>query len=171
MKESTIHLRALEPSDLDFLFALENDQRLWTISNTLVPFARYTLKEYIAHAKEDIFSAKQQRFVISDADKHALGLIDLFEFDPHHHRAGVGLVIVAKHRGKGLGKKALELIESYAFDRLQLHQLYAGVGEDNPVSLALFKAAGYVQCGLKKDWNYHNNRYHNEVVFQKIAHV
>ena len=63
MKESTIHLRALEPSDLDFLFTLENDQRLWTLSNTLVPFARYTLKEYIAHAKEDIFSAKQQRFV------------------------------------------------------------------------------------------------------------
>ena len=66
---------------------------------------------------------------------------------------------------------ALELIEVFAFQRLQLHQLYAGVGEDNPVSIALFKAAGYKECGLKKDWIYDNHNYHNEVVFQKIAHV
>ena len=171
MNHSAIHLRALEPSDLDFLFALENDQRLWTVSNTLVPFSKFTLKEYIAHTKEDIFTAKQQRFVISDAQNNALGLIDLYEFDPIHHRAGVGLVIAETFRGKGLGKKALALIETYAFERLQLHQLYAGVGEDNPASLALFKAAGYEQCGLRKDWNYYNNGYHNEVVFQKITHV
>lgn len=171
MNHSAIHLRALEPSDLDFLFALENDQRLWTVSNTLVPFSKFTLTEYIAHAKDDIFTAKQQRFVISDAQNNALGLIDLYEFDPIHHRAGVGLVIAETLRGNGLGKKALALIETYAFERLQLHQLYAGVGEDNPASLALFKAAGYEQCGLRKDWNYYNNGYHNEVVFQKIAHV
>ncbi len=171
MNHSAVHLRALEPSDLDFLFALENDQRLWTVSNTLVPFSKFTLTEYIAHAKDDIFTAKQQRFVISDAQNNALGLIDLYEFDPIHHRAGVGLVIAETLRGNGLGKKALALIETYAFERLQLHQLYAGVGEDNPASLALFKAAGYEQCGLKKDWNYYNNDYHNEVVFQKITHV
>ncbi len=171
MNHSAIHLRALEPSDLDFLFALENDQRLWTVSNTLVPFSEFTLKEYIAHAKDDIFTAKQQRFVISDAQNNALGLIDLYEFDPIHHRAGIGLVIAETLRGKGIGKEALSLIEEVAFQRFQLHQLYAGVGEDNPASLALFKAAGYKQCGLKKDWNYYNNDYHNEVVFQKIAHV
>ena len=171
MKLSEIHLRALEPSDLDFLFAQENDQALWILSNTLVPFAKYTLQEYISHAKEDIFTTKQQRFVISDKANTALGLIDLYDFDPIHHRAGVGLVIDQAHRAKGLGKQALLLLEEYAFDRLQLHQLYAGVGEENSASLALFTAAGYVQCGLKKEWNYYNHRYHNEVVFQKIAHV
>lgn len=171
MNPIEIHLRALEPTDLDFLFALENDQRLWSVSNTLVPFSKFTLKEYITHAKEDIFTAKQQRFVISNSQNTPLGLIDLYDFDPLHHRAGVGLVIEENHRGKGLGKKALELIEVFAFQRLQLHQLYAGVGEDNPVSLALFKAAGYIECGLKKDWIYDNNNYHNEVVFQKIVYV
>ena len=112
MNYSAIHLRALEPSDLDFLFALENDQRLWTVSNTLVPFSKFTLKEYIAHVKDDIFTAKQQRFVISDAQNSALGLIDLYEFDPVHHRAGVGLVIAETLRGNGLGKKALALIDA-----------------------------------------------------------
>jgi diamine N-acetyltransferase len=171
MNPTGIHLRALEPTDLDFLFSLENDQRLWTVSNTLAPFSKFTLKEYISHAKEDIFTAKQQRFVISDTMNTALGLIDLYDFDPLHHRAGVGLVIAESYRGKGLGKKALQLIEVFAFQRLQLHQLYAGVGENNTISLALFKAAGYIESGLKKDWIYDNHNYYNEVVFQKIVHV
>ena len=171
MNYSGIHLRALEPSDLDFLFALENDERLWAVSNTLIPFAKHTLQEYITQAKEDVFSAKQQRFVISDAQNTALGVIDLYDFDPTHHRAGVGLVINIAHRGNGLGRIALDLIEVYAFDRLQLHQLYAGVGENNSMSLSLFRAAGYLQCGVKKDWNYINHSYHDEVVFQKIKHV
>lgn len=171
MNHSGVHLRALEPSDLDFLFTLENDQALWTLSNTLVPFARYTLKQYILHAKQDIFTAKQQRFVISDKAYFPLGFIDLYDFDPLHHRAGVGLVIDQAYRGMGLGKQALQLIEDYAFNRLQLHQLYAGVGDKNSASLALFAAAGYEQCGFKKDWNYDKNGYQNEVVFQKIAHV
>ena len=100
VSKQSLHLRALEPSDLDFLYTLENDQDLWAVSNTLVPFSRYTLEQYIAHAKEDIYSAKQQRFVLTNADQHPLGCIDLYDFDPQHHRAGVGLVIQKNYRGK-----------------------------------------------------------------------
>lgn len=171
MTTSSIHLRALEPSDLDFLYSLENDQRLWAVSNTLVPFSNYTLKEYIQHAKEDIFTAKQVRFVISTPAQQPLGFVDIYDFDPLHHRAGVGVVIDEAYRAKGLGKQALLLVEAYAFNRLQLHQLYAGVSEENTASMALFRSVGYVQYGIKKDWNFYDNRYHNEVVFQKIVHV
>ena len=63
VNKHALQLRALEPSDLDFLYALENDRALWTVSNTLVPFSSYTLKDYIAHSNQDIFTAKHQRFV------------------------------------------------------------------------------------------------------------
>ena len=72
---------------------------------------------------------------------------------------------------KGYAKVALALIEDVAFGPLQLHQLYAGVGEDNTTSIQLFQSMGYEQTGLKKDWNFHNKVYHNELIFQKIAHV
>ena len=171
INEQVLHLRALEPSDLDFLYALENDRTLWTLSNTLVPFSAYTLKDYIAHSSQDIYSVKQQRFVLSNAQSTPLGCIDLYDFDPQHHRAGVGLVIDQAHRQKGYATTALQLIEAFAFDQLQLHQLYAGVGEDNLASIRLFQSAGYEQTGIKKDWNFYNKSFHNELIFQKIAHV
>jgi RimJ/RimL family protein N-acetyltransferase len=70
-----------------------------------------------------------------------------------------------------MAKSGLKLIEKIAFVNLQLHQLYIGVGEGNEISLQLFLASGYRQVGVKEDWIYYNNQYHNEVVLQKIAHV
>ena len=111
-------------------------------------------------------------FCVKQCRKTPLGCIDLYDFDPQHHRAGIGLVIDKAHRQKAmLCTIALELIEAVAFDQLQLHQLYAGVGEDNPASIRLFQSAGYQQCGLKKDWNFYRNAYHDELIFQKIADV
>ncbi|MGB2475320.1 MAG: GNAT family N-acetyltransferase [Flavobacteriaceae bacterium] len=171
MNNLGLTLRAIEPKDIDFLFAIENDVRLWHVSNTIVPFSRQLLEEYIAQAHQDIFTAKQQRFVLTNTSNTALGLIDLYAFEPFHRRAGVGLVIADTHRGKGYGKIALALVEEFAFSRLQLHQLYAGVSEDHKESIALFEGSGYQRTAVKLDWNYYNNTYHNEVVFQKIAHV
>ena len=92
--DKTCNLRLLEPSDLEFLERIENDTRLWKYSNTTKPFSNEVLKIYIQNAKQDIVDAGQQRFVIVDSDSNKLGLIDLFDYEPKHARAAVGVVIV-----------------------------------------------------------------------------
>ena len=51
-------------------------------------------------SNHDIFSEKQFRFVISIENKKPIGLIDLFDFDPINHRAGIGIVIINTQRKK-----------------------------------------------------------------------
>ena len=41
LENDTIRLRALEPEDLDLLYAWENDTSLWEFGSTLVPYSRY----------------------------------------------------------------------------------------------------------------------------------
>ena len=77
-------------------------------------------------------------------------------------------MIKESYRENGLGKKLLNWWKHLLFERLQLHQLYVGIAQENTASITLFKSAGYIECGIKKDWNYYNNSYHNEVVFQKL---
>ena len=48
MKE--VRLRAMEPEDLDLLYKIENDERLWNVCTTNVPYSRYVLRDYIANA-------------------------------------------------------------------------------------------------------------------------
>ena len=64
LQEKNIHLRALEPTDLDFLYALENDINLWKVSETITPFSKYVLTLYLENIHRDIFDDKQFRFIL-----------------------------------------------------------------------------------------------------------
>ena len=168
MRSDKIYLRALELDDIEFLFEIENNRDFWEISYTILPFSKYYLEKYIKESNHDIFSEKQFRFVISIENKYPVGLIDLFDFDPINHRAGIGIVINNTQRKKGYALKSIKLIEDYSIKNLQIHQLYVNVGIDNKISLDLFKKLGYVEIGIKKDWNYLDGQYVDEVLFQKI---
>ncbi len=167
----TCSLRLLESSDLEFLERIENDRCLWKYSNTTEPYSHEVLKIYIQNAKQDIVEAGQQRFVIADSDSNKLGLIDLFDYEPKHARAAVGVVIVEEYRGRGYAKEALQLLEEKAIQKLNLHQLYAEVSIENTSSRALFKAAGYIETAVKKDWSYYENQFHDEIIVQKLLDV
>ncbi len=148
-----MHLRALEPDDLEFLYALENDSDIWGVSDTLVPVSRHALREYLEHASADFYVVRQLRLVITtEIGSPAMGVVDLFDFDPLHLRACVGITILAAMRRYGYARQALELLKNHAITVLRLHQLYATVGVDNLPSLKLFAAAGFRQVGTRQAW-------------------
>ena len=173
LKWKDIVLRALEPSDLDFLYKLENDESVWEISNTSAPYSRYILKQYLDNSHQDIYSAKQLRLVITLAsDDSSIGFVDLFDFDPKHQRVGLGIVIFKEaDRSKGYAFQAIEMICSYAFTHLNMHQLYANITGDNTRSIELFKKVGFIQTGIKKDWIYSGGEFKDEHLFQLTKDV
>ncbi|RZJ59745.1 MAG: N-acetyltransferase [Flavobacterium sp.] len=165
-----IYLRALEPEDLDFIYAIENDEAVWEVSNTQTPYSRFLIRQYLENAHQDIYEAKQLRLAICMKDnEEAIGLIDLFDFDPANSRAGVGIIIRdVQDRNRGIGKEALGLVINYSFRQLQLHQLYANIEGSNTASISLFTNFGFELTGVKKDWNKVNNSYKDEAVYQLI---
>jgi diamine N-acetyltransferase len=170
LKGKNIYIRALEPNDLEFVYAMENDETIWEVSNTQTPYSRFLVKQYLENAQQDIYEAKQLRLAIcQDQDFPALGLIDLFDFDPKNNRAGVGIVIQEnENRKQNIGSEALELLIRYSFQHLNLHQLYANIGTENSASIALFTKFGFQKIGTKKDWTLINGVYKDEAVFQLI---
>ena len=170
LQGNTIFLRALEPEDLVFIYHIENDETIWEVSNTQTPYSKFLITQYLENAHQDIYEAKQLRLAICKNESlEAIGLIDLFDFDPKNKRAGVGIIIQNEvDRNKGFGKEALGLMINYAFHQLQLHQLYANIGTENLPSLSLFTTFGFEKIGVKKDWNFTNNSFHNEILLQLI---
>lgn len=170
LKGDTIYLRALEPEDLEFVYGMENDQSIWEVSNTNTPYSRFLIRQYLENAQQDIYEAKQLRLAIcQDHDFPAIGLIDLFEFDPRNNRAGIGIVIQKdENKRQNIGSEALELLIKYSFFNLNLHQLYANISTKNEASIALFTKFGFEKIGIKKDWILLNNQYHDEAIFQLI---
>jgi diamine N-acetyltransferase len=164
-----INLRALELSDLDFLFKTENNEQFWDISSTQLPFSKYILQQYIENAHQDIYEAKQYRFVICNTESMPVGMIDLFDFNPQHKRVGIGILILPEHQNKGYASEALEMIIDYAFSYLDVHQIYANIASNNLKSIALFEKNNFNQIGIKKDWLYSNSTFKDEILYQLIT--
>jgi diamine N-acetyltransferase len=166
-----INLRALEPEDLEFLYQIENDESFWEISHTKTPFSKYILKQYLENAHLDIFEAKQLRLLIEEkSTKKQLGLIDLFDFNPTHKRAGVGILIHPEFQQNGFASEAISLLINYSFSLLDLHQLFANITLDNTKSISLFKKHNFKEVGIKKDWILSGGKFKDEILFQLIKH-
>jgi diamine N-acetyltransferase len=168
MEYKNIRLRALEPEDLELLYSWENNETYWVYSNTVSPFSRFTLKRYIENSHKSIFETGQLRLMIDHIeDKKTIGTIDLFEFDPFHKRAGIGILIADEsYRRKGFAAMSLKCLIQYCFKTLQLHQLYCNILANNTKSIELFKKQGFVEMGRKKDWIQTDNGYLDEYIFQ-----
>lgn len=167
-----IQLRMPEPTDVDILYKWENDISVWRVSTTVVPFSRFQMEQYIMNSQHDIYAERQLRLMIDlgveKESKKTIGCIDLFDFDPLHRRAGIGILIIPEEREKGYAAEALGLLIRYCFEIIQLHQLHCNITSGNDQSLRLFMKAGFIQCGVKKDWRIIDKKWIDEIMFQLI---
>jgi diamine N-acetyltransferase len=168
MKYEKVNLRALEPEDLELLYEWENNESYWIISETVVPFSKFTLKRYLENSHKNIYETGQLRLMIDlPSEKKTIGAIDIFDFDPFHKRAGIGILIADENeRKKGYATMALKGLIGYCFNTLQLHQVYCNILSNNKESIELFMKVGFVQAGLKKDWIKTSDGWLDEHLFQ-----
>lgn len=167
--DDLIRLRALEPEDLEFLYRWENDSELWEVGSTLAPFSRYVLREYIAGSDRSIYETRQLRLMIELRERgEVIGIVDLFDLDPHANRAACGILLDAAFQGRGFAHRAMSLLMNYAFGRLALHQLYAHIPVCNLPSLRLFERCGFKKAGHLQDWIRTEKGFEDALLFQKV---
>jgi diamine N-acetyltransferase len=168
--DDKITLRALEPEDIELLYSWENDTELWQVSNTLAPFSKYVLTQFIESQMQDIYQTRQMRLVIeSNSEQRPIGTIDIFDFDPQNLRAGLGLMIYSpEDRCLGYASAAVELVCGYCSEVFNLHQLYANVAADNQPSVNLFRKCGFDEIARKSDWLKVGGKWQDELMFARI---
>ncbi len=164
-----LKLRAVEPEDLDLMYLIENDTALWPLGQNSVPFSHYALKQFIAESSNDVFRDRQLRLVIEKADGVSVGFVDLQHYDPQHHRAEVGIVVVPEQQRQGFASEALRLLAGYVSAHLGIHQLYAIVPESNTASMALFHKCGYKKTATLQDWLNTPTGWQSAAIFQLIV--
>lgn len=165
-----LRLRAVEPTDIDHLLRWENHAPYWELSGTTAPFSRNLMERYVQSSQQSVYEAGQQRFMIDVLpEQKTIGNIDLFDFDPFHLRAGVGILIGdEQYRSNGYATQSLQLLINYAFEYLNLQQLYCNILEDNVASVKLFKKLGFTVSGEKKAWIRSGKKFKNELFLQLL---
>lgn len=167
-QNENIIIRAAEPKDASLIYKWENDQEIWRVSETYMPYSLYQIEEFLLNNR-DLFSVRQIRFIIErKEDDKNIGCIDLYDFDPIHMRAGVGILLQKEFRKQGYAKEALQLLLDYCFNTLMLKQVYCLIDVLNTDSISLFTNIGFTQCGLRKEWIRTPNGFIDEIELQYI---
>ena len=166
-----IRLRKLEPTDLPFLYQWENDASAWADGANHNPLSQRDLRDYIESTTGDIYRDGQLRLIIEEItdDKSpiastTIGYIDLFDFDIRNRRAAIGMYIAPEYRGKGIGTKAVEALEEYAFQQLDLRLLYAVISTNNIPCTQLYKNLDYSPSSVLKGWTLESDA----ILWQKL---
>ena len=97
----TIRLRAVEPGDVDLMYEWENDCDIWPVSGTTEPFSRHQLERFVERHQDivGVLCDGQLRLIIETLlSSKPVGAIDLFEYDPIHRRAGIGIPLPLRTR-------------------------------------------------------------------------
>ena len=158
-----ITLRKIEPTDLPFLYQWENDASAWVDGANHNPLSQRDLRDYIESTTGDIYKDGQLRLII-EADDSTVGCIDLFDFDIRNRRAAIGMYIAREFRGHGIGKQAVEALETYAFEHLDLRLIYAVIATTNIPCTKLYENLGYEPSSALKGWTLESDA----IIWQKL---
>ncbi len=168
LQNDLIRFRAVEPEDLDLFYHWENSPEYWQYGNTLMPYSRFAIKEYLS-ADNDIYANKQLRFIIeTKKDAVPIGNIELSNIDFFHQRGELGILIDKEFQGNGYAVMAIHLLKEYACNYIGLKQLYCVVSERNISSSRMLIKAGFECNGRLKKWIKLGEEYQDAVFYQYI---
>lgn len=170
---AALRLRALEPEDLELVFALENDAKTQAVTLCGQPVSRYAVRRYLEEQPTDIYACGSLRLVVevfgnASAAPKAIGLADLSGFSPADRRAEVGIALLGAYRGRGFGLQALQALEAFAAGRLNIRTLYAFVAKTgNGPSRSIFERSGFKALATLPGWFFSQGKFADAVFYLK----
>ena len=95
-----------------------------------------------------------------------VGAVDLYGYDPLNRRCAVGIMVATDYRRKGYALAMLHALEKQYSGKI--HCLYADIAATNTASQALFRKAGYTECGRFKEWLDYDSHFIDNIRMQLI---
>jgi RimJ/RimL family protein N-acetyltransferase len=109
-------------------------------------------------------------FAIETVDGRAhIGNVWLWDIDRRHRKAELRVVVGDRGaRGKGLGAEAIDRLCRYAFEKLDLHRVYAYVLGINPSARTAFERAGFSLEGTLRDDRWAVDRFIDSYLLARV---
>lgn len=159
-----VRLRAIEPGDLDTIYAWENNPVLSPSNNLRAPISKHQLKHFINQNKGaiDPKSSGNLHLIIekfSHTSNLQVGMVSLYNYDSYHRRVAIGMLISPSYQGKGYAKETVSLMLNYVFRDLRLHQIYAEILSSNQPALILYQSKGFERVATLPEWYWDGEAY------------
>ncbi len=162
-----IILRDLKSIDIYALVRNANNLKIWKNMKDSFPYP-YTLEDAAAlvrYVHEN--SIKVVKAIEFNGD--LVGIISLhIEDDVFRYNAEIGYWLGERYWGKGIGKKAVELMTAFGFEELKLNRIYAQVFENNIGSMIILEKNGYQKEGVLRQAIFKDGEFLSNIIYGKL---
>lgn len=166
--DDRILLRKPEPSDLEALYNLKNDE----YSNSMLVgfnngYSKEDIKNWITfhnNAQNEVLY-----LIVELESNEVMGHVGLYNIDYRVRKADYAILIAnEKYRGKGYGQLCTSYMLNYAFNKLNINKVELSLLSKNKKALNLYKKNGFVMEGLVKQTQYKNGEYLDLILMSKF---
>ena len=144
-----IKLEKFTEKDFERLISwIENEENLVQFSGPIFkfPLTKEQLKEYLY--TENIISFK----VINLDTNEIIGHSEIYKSEKNEVKLCRILIGEENQRGKGFGKKIINELVKYSFEKLNAEKVELNVYTSNTAAIALYRKAGFSEEGLIKKY-------------------
>jgi ribosomal-protein-serine acetyltransferase len=170
------HLRLLEESDTDELFALTDENRAhlepWMPWIPAIRTPEDSL-QFIRATRRQIADDDGMQLAIVDGDGDGdgaiAGVVGFHRIDWANRATSIGYWLAADRQGRGLMTDAVRALVDYAFAVRGLHRIEIAAAVDNARSRAVPERLGFREEGVRRGAERHGERFLDLVVYALVA--
>ncbi len=163
LRGEKVILRPFERDDLKALHALQANVDLVLLSDGA--WSPESLASWEKHFDKDLEQEDVADFII-EADGKVIGHIGLHPW--RNHRAGIASLGVGiydpDYLGKGYGRDAINVFLDWAFRLQNYRRIGLTADATNERAIRAYRACGFVEEGRRRQHEYVNGRYVDEVI-------
>ena len=165
--DGIITLRSLTDDDASTLAKLANNKKIWDNLRDIMPYP-YSVDNAIFFI--DLVKQEDPQVTFGIEYKGALcGVIGLVaQQDVYKKTAEIGYWIGEPYWNKGIATRAVNLVTSYGFNKLDIVRIHTGVFEYNTASMKVLENCGYKKDGVFEKAIFKNGKTWDEHRYSKI---
>lgn len=149
-------LRPTAENDLTFVFEIEKK----------AADERFVTSEAIENHERYLGDSDVRHFIV-EADEKAVGYAILAGLNDRNENIEFRRMVVAE-KGKGFGRRALQLIKKLAFEELNAHRLWLDVKDFNERARKLYESENFTTEGIWREAVKAENGARESLVFMSI---
>ena len=162
IKSGDIGFRAVERADIELIRHEHNDESVLLMlrdPRIITEIQQLQWWESISKNKNNTVYC-----IFHETPEKVIGVWKLQDLDDTNRCTEMGMDIFKEYRGKGFGLKSFYMIFKYLFESINVHTIYAKVGEYNETSLIAAQKAGYKITGRIPESLYRKGKYWDNIL-------
>ncbi|MBQ3027760.1 MAG: GNAT family N-acetyltransferase [Lachnospiraceae bacterium] len=162
-----VYIRPITEEDTDLIITWRNSDAVRPYFIYQKPFTKEGHEKWL---ETMIRSGLGYQFIVCrKEDDEPIGCTYLRDYDRENSKIEYGVFLGLEDvKGKGIGTEILGLTLQFAFDKLNIHKVFARAFADNPASIGSFLKGGFEKEAYLRDEVYVNGEYRDIVLLGKI---